>query len=559
MWDIFSTDDDYKERPKKRANVENKGVLMVEKILSEEFDWVFIKNVLENDYGIDAYTEIAKNGDMSGKLIAIQIKTGQSYLKSTNEDEFIFRGEKKHLGYWLNHSLPVIIILCDEKNNKCYWKQVLKDDITKTEKGWHTSINKNSILDINSKEKLSKIVDKSEYQKRLDALLVAKPWMDEIINGNEIILEADEWINKSSGRGSIKISLKKEDDKYDEPIRELSNVYFPMSDYKKIFPKIFPWAEISIDSEFYEEYDDEDFFTEHCYKDDDTKELVRMPGYSEAYGEYRASLPQIRPYIIDSGEVARYRLILDINDFGKSFYNIDSYLREENKMHFLLKEVKEDIRNEYKNEEKDTQYILKESIDKLTNEKRIELEEHIELKSLVNNFIIAFNNHYRYIKSDLMYTSCPILDHMKEELTQIYILLVSNFYFSDFMIKQFTMNNPKFYNDKVTRVKTKKLMLIEALKQVYEYENYISEYFYNEKLIEIGLDDQYIELEKKHDNFKFLLENPNEYLRIKSDCKELNMLKKEYEKRTASDDKFDQSLFYLVNTFFNEFRDILSY
>ena len=70
------------------------------------------------DYGIDAIIERKDEKYPSGKLIAVQIKSGDSYFKERKDDKVVFRGENKHYDYWLNHSLPVIIVLYSPSNDK---------------------------------------------------------------------------------------------------------------------------------------------------------------------------------------------------------------------------------------------------------------------------------------------------------------------------------------------------------------------------------------------------------------------------------------------------------
>ena len=90
---------------------------------------------------------------------------------------------------------------------------------------------------------------------------------------------------------------------------------------RDIFPKVFPWAEFSIDEEFYEEYDEQYFLLEYgIYDQEDEKYHV----FGD-FGEHRNLLPNIRPYSCD-GEVASYRLILELNEIGKAFLVIDKYL-----------------------------------------------------------------------------------------------------------------------------------------------------------------------------------------------------------------------------------------
>ena len=47
----------------------------------------------------------------------------------------------------------------------------------------------------------------TEYEKKFNAFLFAKPWMKEAISGNKVVLNIEEWINKSSSRGEFKLRI----------------------------------------------------------------------------------------------------------------------------------------------------------------------------------------------------------------------------------------------------------------------------------------------------------------------------------------------------------------
>lgn len=52
--------------------------------------WLFREQYL-HDYGIDAQVEIVINGVPTGKLIAIQIKSGKSYFSENTDTDIIYR------------------------------------------------------------------------------------------------------------------------------------------------------------------------------------------------------------------------------------------------------------------------------------------------------------------------------------------------------------------------------------------------------------------------------------------------------------------------------------
>ena len=94
--------------------IDRVGVSAVSKCVSQL--GLIFREQPTDDYGIDAQIETFDKDYASGKLIAVQIKSGDSFFNELKDDKIIFRGEKKHYDYWINHSLPVIIVLYIPKN-----------------------------------------------------------------------------------------------------------------------------------------------------------------------------------------------------------------------------------------------------------------------------------------------------------------------------------------------------------------------------------------------------------------------------------------------------------
>lgn len=53
-----------------------------------------------HDYGIDAEIEIIEDGIATGRLIAAQIKCGDSFFSELKDDKIIFRFSSRHYDYW---------------------------------------------------------------------------------------------------------------------------------------------------------------------------------------------------------------------------------------------------------------------------------------------------------------------------------------------------------------------------------------------------------------------------------------------------------------------------
>jgi tetratricopeptide (TPR) repeat protein len=82
-----------------------------------------------SDFGVDAQAEMKREGRPTGRLVGLQIKTGPSYFAEPCEDGWIFRPKKKHVQYWLNHSLPVYVLLVNLDLMTVYWQEITEQQL----------------------------------------------------------------------------------------------------------------------------------------------------------------------------------------------------------------------------------------------------------------------------------------------------------------------------------------------------------------------------------------------------------------------------------------------
>ncbi len=118
--------------------VERQGVGLV--IARGEAAGFAVREQTGNDYGIDAIAELIDDETVTGQLLAIQIKSGSSYLGETKDGCYIYRPDAQHVDYWLGHTLPVIVCLCDPESEIVYWERVAKDTIESTGKGYKLAV-----------------------------------------------------------------------------------------------------------------------------------------------------------------------------------------------------------------------------------------------------------------------------------------------------------------------------------------------------------------------------------------------------------------------------------
>ncbi|MEU4235547.1 DUF4365 domain-containing protein [Nonomuraea sp. NPDC026600] len=98
------------------------------------------------DYGIDAHVEIRDGTVPTGRLLALQIKGGSSWFSEPTANGWIYRPSAKHVNYWLDHSLPVIVVLVDLEERVAYWEHVTHKTALKVKKKYKIEIPRTQTL-----------------------------------------------------------------------------------------------------------------------------------------------------------------------------------------------------------------------------------------------------------------------------------------------------------------------------------------------------------------------------------------------------------------------------
>lgn len=111
----------------------------------------------EPDHGVDAEFELRKEGRATGRLVAVQIKAGSSYFSEEAGGGFVFRMNQQHFSYWTNHSLPMIVVLCDTVHEACYWEHVTSDNCISTGEGYKIVVPRTQVLDLTALPKIEEI------------------------------------------------------------------------------------------------------------------------------------------------------------------------------------------------------------------------------------------------------------------------------------------------------------------------------------------------------------------------------------------------------------------
>jgi hypothetical protein len=171
------------------------GLNILTKIVESELGWIVRPNHQEDDFGIDAFFDIIIDGYVTGKSIAIQLKSGKSYLKELDIENWNFKGEMKHLNYYLNHDIPVLIILVDIESEIAYWEICKVEYVSLHETNWTMPIPINQQIRLSQKEELLKYVPETvDYVSQLDEYWIVNKHLYEsgrlcILAGKDDIIE----------------------------------------------------------------------------------------------------------------------------------------------------------------------------------------------------------------------------------------------------------------------------------------------------------------------------------------------------------------------------------
>ena len=284
------------------------GGTRAEMAVQEKLHWIF-RAQPKADYGIGAHVAIVDDTEVLGRLVAVQIKSGKSWFSQPTTGGWWFRPKAGHVRYWLNHSLPVVVVFITT-NPRAVLAARKPPNAGKGQT--------RRLAHVNSEE--SK--DRKEMHRRMEGrcrgrffglrtreLRLAKPWMDLLASGERVVLEFEEWVSKSSGRGSVSIGIDHEDG--DDPeILASWEFWIGPSNYATAIPTHYAWADVSLHEETYDDADWDQYDVETRIWGEDNV-------HSESFGDWKQGVPDgLRPYANHSGEVDAYRLELALNELG---------------------------------------------------------------------------------------------------------------------------------------------------------------------------------------------------------------------------------------------------
>jgi hypothetical protein len=227
------------------------GETYIEWFVTSVLGWIYRPVHNESDFGIDGFVDIVTDDCVTGRGLALQIKCGNSYISKVTDGGIKYEGSNQHLNYYLNHSVPIVLIVLDSDCSKGYWVDFDINKTTPKKTGWWIEIPIKNKLDQNVSEHWASIAgsveDYSEEIKMLwqiDEFVASTNYRSFAIPLQEISQCSMEYISNLISR----LSKTKEQTLAN---RGKLEVFFPGydSDPREIYeiPEIRKWFNASID------------------------------------------------------------------------------------------------------------------------------------------------------------------------------------------------------------------------------------------------------------------------------------------------------------------------
>jgi hypothetical protein len=308
-------------------STERLGVNAVEKIFLQ-FNWI-PRTVFQTDVGLDMLVEICTSGNPTGHFIGVQIKSGDSYFKEKRNNSVVFRPKSTHVDYWINNSLPILIVLHNPQTEQIIWQVVSNRTIESTGRNFKLKIPLTNNLEKRHSFKIEKLTVRSPLLNQFQKLLLDQPIINLLKNYEKVVVDIGICYKDSSGKANIRVfhvtSDKEirelnEGEEYNEEeedgrieqrlIHEFSSS--GVRSYQSLY-YFYKWANFKLDESFYETFSNYSEGEEPSYK---------IVFYEDKYSNIKLS---VIPYKRTNG-IAYYRLKMSLNEYGFSINDFMSFL-----------------------------------------------------------------------------------------------------------------------------------------------------------------------------------------------------------------------------------------
>lgn len=280
----------------------------------ERLGWIFRRQP-ENDYGIDAHVEVCEAGEVRGGLVGLQIKSGASYFTRKSADGWDHPISLEHRDYWLYGTLPVIVVLYDPATRAGYWQVVSDATVVVTGKMAKVTVPRTNTFEAVFENVLRELAAGPAWLGRFRKLALAREWMEQVAQGESMVVEFTDKVNTVVPRGSFEIHVG------GRAVKSWPFYVRGLSSHEDVLEEAFPWADATIDEEFEDEKLDELYDAECSYHDDEG-----VTYHTVSREAFAARMEGMDPDSWMGNEFSTHRYYLRLNELGESFLTVYRHL-----------------------------------------------------------------------------------------------------------------------------------------------------------------------------------------------------------------------------------------
>ncbi|MFD4636971.1 DUF4365 domain-containing protein [Lentzea sp. NPDC058436] len=135
------------------------------KLEFENLGWGVVMVPREHDLGRDLFALVRDNRRFDLNLmLVVQVKTGPSYFQTEHRDEagevdgwWFVDSARAHVDDWLEHVVPHLVVLHDDRTGSSYWAHVTRGSVESTGKGAKILVPRSNLLDREHRAELTNV------------------------------------------------------------------------------------------------------------------------------------------------------------------------------------------------------------------------------------------------------------------------------------------------------------------------------------------------------------------------------------------------------------------
>ncbi len=313
---------------------------------SEQAGWAF-RELPRPDRGVDAHIEARTDGRPDGRLLALQIKSGESQFQQSIPGGWRFYVDPSHIAYWRNYSIPVLMVLYNPGTDTAFWQVVNSDTSQATDKRFAVDVPESNIFDARCSHDLDAVSAADNEtadglrDRRIDADL---PWIWMLDGGDRLYLEVEQNLQPADGRCVLRM-IAQGSDGDTSVVRTWPWAFLAVQDFKTELMKLFPWADKQVDELWYRERTVGEFAGQHGQWSVENQSYEFDVDFDDWAKERFGST--IAPYATTSdGRTALWRLELKLNAEGEKLLKRDQQeMLEEAAIDAEIEDERDDTRD----------------------------------------------------------------------------------------------------------------------------------------------------------------------------------------------------------------------